>query len=253
MIASLRAEFRKLLTVRSTYVILGIALLAMLFFAFYINGFRAEPKLLLNPKHLAQESTQAMNALAFFFSLVGLLLLAHEYRYNTIMYTLTASNSRSRTLFAKVIAVSCFALLASLLTAILAPALAWLGVQLAGHQLAPQIIPLGDTLWRCLFFGWGYAMIALLLITLMRNQIGAIVTLFMVPITAEPLLSLLLKTKTVYLPFMSLSQVLAIPGVDAAPQGSGSLTPLHGAMVFSLYLVVGWIVAWVLFLRRDAN
>jgi hypothetical protein len=25
------------------------------------------------------------------------------------------------------------------------------------------------------------------------------------------------------------------------------------ALVFSIYLVIGWIIAWYLFLRRDAN
>jgi hypothetical protein len=32
-----------------------------------------------------------------------------------------------------------------------------------------------------------------------------------------------------------------------------TITPFHAALVFLTYLVVGWIVAWVLFLRRDAN
>ncbi len=253
MFASLKSEFRKLFTVRSTYFILGLAFLAMVFFAFYINGLRADAKLLQNPGHLADESLQAMNALAFFFSLSGLLLLAHEYRYNTIMYTLTTSNSRTRTLLAKIITVSCFAVIASAITVVLAPALAALGIHLAGHHLVPQVINVKDILWRCLFFGWGYCMIALLLIAIVRNQIGAIVGLFMVPITVEPLLSLLLKTNTVYLPFMSLNQVLAIPGADAAPQGSGHLSPGKGVLVFAIYLVVGWAIAWILFLKRDAN
>lgn len=255
MITSLRAEFRKLLTVRSTYVISGIALLALSFFAFYISGLRVEPTSLQDPGYLASASREAVNALAFVLSLAGLLLMAHEYRYNTIMYTLTASNSRSRTLLAKVITVTCFAATASFAVMVLSPTLTWLGIQIAGHgsELAPQVVHIGDLVWRCLFFGWGYAMIALLLITILRNQIGAIVALFMIPITAEPLLSLLLKSNTVYLPFMALNQVLAISGGEESPLGSDTLSPGKGAVVVSIYLVVGWIIAWILFLKRDAN
>jgi ABC-2 type transport system permease protein len=257
MIASLKAEFRKLFTVRSTYIIFGITLLALSFFAFYVSGLDAEPEVLRDPNYLSDASLEAINALAFILSLAGLLLMAHEYRYNTIMYTLTASKSRSRTLLAKVITVTCFAVVVSFAVMVFSPTLAWLGIQVAGHgsELVPQAVNLGDLVWRCLFFGWGYAMIALLLITIARNQIGAIVALFMVPITVEPLLSLLLKSNTVYLPFMALNQVLGRGGAngDGPPIGLGSLSPGKGAVVVSIYLVVGWIIAWILFLKRDAN
>jgi hypothetical protein len=65
----------------------------------------------------------------------------------------------------------------------------------------------------------------------------------------------------VYLPFTALQQVIQAPtiagfaAVHPARDASttGYLSSVHGAMVFLLYLVVGYIVGWYLFLRRDAN
>jgi ABC-2 type transport system permease protein len=255
MMASVRAEFRKLLTVRSTYIIAGLAFLMMLVFAFYIEGFKAKPEALNNPSLLAGEVISAINAVAGLLALVGLLLMTHEYRYNTIMYTLTASKSRTRTLLAKIIVVSCFALFVSLLVGLLSPTLTYLGVHLHGHTMAAQVIPVGNLLWRCLFFGWGYAMAALLFAALIRNQVGAIVAYFIIPGPLEALMSLLLKNNALYLPFTALMQVTntATGGEPAGASITRHLSPGKGALVFMAYLVIGWIVAWILFLRRDAN
>lgn len=82
--------------------------------------------------------------------------------------------------------------------------------------------------------------------TLIRNQIGAVVaTLFVIP-SLEQIATLLLKNNAVYLPFTSSNEVLVSPE-------KGSLSYGHAALVFSAYLLIGWIVAWILFLRRDAN
>jgi ABC-2 type transport system permease protein len=253
MYSSLKSELRKLLTVRSTYVILGLALLALLFFAFYLNGLKATPDALASSNYLVSQATQAMHALAGMLALVGLLLMTHEYRYNTIMYTLTTSNSRLRTLLAKFITVTCFALVTTLLVTILSPALAYLGIHLAGHQLGHQVLPVKELLWHCLYFGWGFAMLALLLAALIRNQVGAIVAFFLIPGPVEALLGLLLKQRAVYLPASALGQVLANPTMEQGGPGGGHLSPARGALVFGAYVVVGWIVAGILFLKRDAN
>lgn len=254
MMGSIRAEFRKLLSVRSTLYLCGAALLMLLIFAFYINGVKADPKMLaVNSGHLAEQATQAVNALAAILGLAGLLLMTHEYRYNTIMYTLTASKSRMRILLAKIITVSGFIMVATVVVAILSPALAYLGIHLAGNHLIHQTIPLGSLLWRCLFYGWGYSMVALLLAAIIRSQVGALVAFLLIPITVEPLLTLVLKHSAVYLPFSALGQVVATPGADHGPLQTGSLTPSRGALVFGAYLVIGWIVAGILFLKRDAN
>lgn len=244
MMAALKAEFRKLLTVRSTYVIVAVSLALMAFFAAYIFGYRLKSAELANPHQLQDTMSGAVSVVAIFGAIVGILLLSHEYRYNTILYALTANRSRSLFLAAKILAVSTFAILFTVVVMVLAPLLNVLGVHLAGHTLAPQSIAYGNIVWQCLFYGWAYAMIGLLVTALVRNQIGAIVTIFIVPSTIEPLLSLLLKENGVYLPFSALGAVV---------QNSPTLGPGAAAAVVGAYLGVGWLLAWLLFLRRDAN
>lgn len=248
MTPALKAEFRKLFTVRSTYIFIGLAVLFVIFFAFYIEGYKLSAADLHDPHLLTKDITGALSSLPMVFgAIVAILLMTHEYRYNTIMYTLTSSNSRSKVLLAKLLVISGFALLFTLLIGVLSPLMSYLGVLAHGHTLVPQTIDYGSIIWRGLFYGWAYLSAGLVLAVLIRNQIGAIVSLFVIP-TFEQVLGLLLKTNTVYLPFTSLNAVLTGPDPK-----QGSITYAHAAEVFLIYLVVGWIVAWILFLRRDVN
>jgi len=248
MISSLKAEFRKLWTVRSTYFILAFVLLIAIFFGFYVSGWKIDKAALHDPTTLAADITSAIAAVSVFASLVGVLLVTHEYRYNTIMYTLTSSNSRSKVLLAKFLVISGFAIVFALCLAVLSPVLSGLGIHAHHLTLVPQTLHYRNLLWRSLFYCWGYAMAGLIIATLIRSQVGAIVVLFIAPSTVEGLLGLLLKKNVVYLPFSALSTVIG--------QGSNfnsSITPVRGALIFTSYLVVSGVVAWLMFLRRDAN
>jgi ABC-2 type transport system permease protein len=249
MMTNLKAEFRKVFSVRSTYVILGFVLVLELIFALYASGWHINASDLHNPDTLSNDITSAVAAVSVFMALIAALLMTHEYRYNTIMYTLTLSKSRSKVLLAKVVVVSVIAVVFTLVVGLLSPLLSELGAHANHLTFAPQTLHYGTLVWQSLFFGWGYAMAGLLIASLIRNQIGAIVTLFIAPNTIEGILSLLLKQHTVYLPFSALHTVIG--------QGMGSylnaITPAHAAEVFMAYLVVGWIVAWTLFVKRDAN
>ncbi len=248
MIAALRAEFRKLLTVRSTYVLVGAAILFVVFFAFYIEGYHLGGKDLLNPHLYNDDIVGALTSLPMIFGgIVAILLMTHEYRYNTIMYTLTTSNSRSKVLAAKFIVISVFALLLTVAVAGLAPLMSYFGIHLHGMTLVPQELHYSSIVWRALFNGWTYVMAALLLAALIRNQIGAIVSLFAIPIF-EQVLSLLLGHNSVYLPFIAHMAILQ----HAEPR-LGAISYAHAAAVFGTYLAVGWLVAWILFLKRDAS
>jgi ABC-type transport system involved in multi-copper enzyme maturation permease subunit len=247
MMQALKAEYRKLFTVRSTYIILLIVLVLLIFFGFFISGWRIDNSDLHNPGTLAGDVTGAVSTVSLFLGLLATLLMTHEYRYNTIMHTLTLSNSRSRTLLAKILILSGLAVIFTIVIAVLAPLLAVAGMNAHHLKLVPQTLHFGDLLWRCLLFGWGYTMTGLLLATLIRNQIGTILTLFIVPGTVEALAGLILKNNVVYLPFSALEAVIG------NNRYSGSITNIHAAMVFMAYLIVGWIIAWTLFLRRDAN
>jgi ABC-type transport system involved in multi-copper enzyme maturation permease subunit len=251
MIPALKSEFRKLFSVRSTYVILLVVALLLVFFAFYIGGWKVSAADLHSPTTLAKDVTGAISAVAVFSALVAVLLVTQEYRYNLISYTLTAANNRNKVLVAKLLVASGFAIVFSLIAGWLSPVLSVWGAQAHGLHFAPQVIDHGHLLWTTLFYGWGYTMAGLLIALLIRNQIGSIIVLFIAPGTVEALLGLLLKQNTVYLPFTALSVVLG-EGMHSSFVNASATSPAKAAGVFMIYLVVGWIVAWVLFLRRDA-
>jgi len=147
--------------------------------------------------------------------------------------------------------VSVYAIFLAALIAVLSPVMSSLGIHAHGHTLVPQTLHYGNLAWRSLFYGWGYGMAGLVLAMLARNQIAAIMALFLIPSLGEQLLGvLLLKHNTVYLPFSALAQV--INGSGTGPTSS-TMSASKAAGVYCIYLAVGGIVAWILFLKRDAN
>ena len=250
MIPILKAEFKKLLTVRSTYFITGLVTAFVIFITFYVIGWRMNIHDLHDPVQLANAATGALT-MSVFGAIVAVLLMTHEYRYNTIMHTLTSSNSRSKVLLSKFIVVSVYALFLAALIGILSPTMVYLGVHLHGHTLVPQTLHYANLAWRVLFYGWGFGMAGLLLAVLSRNQIASIVGLFVIPDVVEQLFGLLLKHNSVYLPFSSLNQVIGNSG--GRTDTSSNLSPGKAAGVYCIYLAVGWIVGWYLFLYRDAT
>jgi ABC-type transport system involved in multi-copper enzyme maturation permease subunit len=264
MIPAIRAEFRKLFTVRSTYVISLLFLALGAFFAFYGYGMQSSQHLndSSNPVSglFVQGSlTMIGNILSVAAALIGLLLLAHEYRYNTIIYTLTSNNSRNKVLTAKILAILAYVFVYSIVSTAILLAMVFAGVAAAGHVMPVQDINYLTFFAKSVFFCEAFALAGLLFIALIRNQIGAIAALLILPNTIEGLLSLLLKSNVAYLPFTALQQVVqpaTLAGAVAANPNHPdviSISPARGAVIFLCWLVVGWIIAWILFLRRDAN
>ncbi|HSX28933.1 MAG TPA: ABC transporter permease [Candidatus Saccharimonadales bacterium] len=251
MIAAVRSELRKLLTVRSTYVTVGFSLLFVVFMSFYVEGVRNGMTVQMLPTAFAEVATNAATPTGVLAAIIAILLLTHEYRYNTITYTLTASRSRTKVLLAKMAVLSVFAVLYVVLMSLVAVVALYVGaVVVKGITPMHQEIAVLNLLWRIAFYGWAYAMIGLLYAALIRNQVGAFVSFLLTPAVAEPLLGLLLKSNHIYLPFTALQQVLT----REAPQlGEDALTNGSAAIVVLIYIAVGGLIAWLLFLRRDAN
>jgi ABC-2 type transport system permease protein len=244
MLAAIRSEFRKLLTVRSTYAISGIAILLTGFIAFYGMGFHSWP----GDQPPTQLQDQVMNIISIyqiFAAIVAILLIAHEYRYNTIMYTLTISNRRLKVLFAKMLVITIYGAVITLIALGTAFPEIMLGVKASGHHLGVQHVALLSVIWRSLVFTISGALTGLVFGFLSRSVVFAIVAFFVLPTTIEPLLHGLLNISNNYLPFASQSQILTT--------GPGTNSPLASAGVFLAYLAGAWIIATVLFMRRDAN
>jgi ABC-type transport system involved in multi-copper enzyme maturation permease subunit len=253
MLANIKADFRRVLTIRSTYIVILISIALIGLFAFYGQGIRygdtvktASGALPPVPAtYLQQSVADAVNALGLFIAIIAVLLMTHEYRYNTIMYTLTASNSRSKTLFSKIFVVTVVSIFLALLFGLISPLATALGLTVKGIDITPQSFYFKDLLWHVILYGWGFAMAGLLFAVLIRHQIGVFVTLMLFPTTVEPLLTLVVgETRSHYLPFMALGAVI---------NHNDKITDTRAALVFLGYLIVGWIVGWILFVKRDAN
>lgn len=249
MISSLNAELKKLLTVRSTYLIVLIALLIAALFAGYGDGFKADLGRLQSPGYLVSESSNAVLFDGIILALAGLLLLAHEYRYNTILYTITSSNSRIKTLLAKTVVVSMYALVVTAVLTFFSPLCAIVGTHLAHKDMAAQIYPAWTVLGKCLFVGWGYAMFGFILTAIIRSQVGSIVTFLLIPLIGEHIIGAIFSSSIKYLPFTSLQSV-----VDTEmPKVSSSISLTHNVVTSCVYVGVGLLVSFILFARRDAN
>lgn len=244
---ALRAEFRKLLTVRSTYFITALITLAVVIIAFWPSGLNASASDLKNPGLLAGDLTGALNTCVI-GAIIAILLVTHEYRYNTIMYTLTTSRSRGKVLLAKTLVISVYAIFLAVLIAVLSPVFSYLGIHAKGDLLVPQTFHFGSLAWRTIYYGWAYGMAGFVIAVLIRNQVAALVTLLLFPGLVEGLLTELLKSKAVYLPFSSLNTL-----VRSDNFGGGSLSHGTAVIVFTSYLAVGGAFAWYFFIRRDAS
>jgi ABC-2 type transport system permease protein len=253
MKSTLSAEFKKLLTVRYTYAISIFFLLLLGFISFYGQGYKAEPGT-INNLFLAGTIVAIANVASVAGGLIGLLLMAHEYRYNTIVYTLASSNSRSKVLAAKIISVFGFVLVYSILATALGLALTALGAKVAGHSIPHQDINYLVFFAKSVFTCEAFALVGLLIPALVRNMQASVAVLFIVPNTLEALLSIVIKHPDKWLPFHALAQVTEPP---IMPDKLGHIafnevSPVRGAVTFLIYLAIGWLIGWYLFLRRDA-
>lgn len=247
MVAALKSELRKLLTVRSTYFIVLICLAIIVLFAGYGDGIKATAANMKDPNWIAHESYAAIIFVGLVAALVGLLSFGHEYRYNGIMYTLTASNSRLKSLLAKMLVISLFAVVVSTIFTFFSPLCSYIGIHLSHKELGPQVFHTWEILSRSIFVGWGYAMFAFVLVAIIRSQVGAIVTYLLIPLIGENILAQVFTSTAKYLPFMSLQSV------TPTSRGLQPASTEHYILVSLTYIVIGLIVSGILFTRRDAN
>lgn len=89
MIATLYAEFRKFMTVRSTYIVSLLGLVLAGFIAFWGIGYKGSPDLLQQPNALQQSSMDVVAIVGVFVGILAILVICQEYRFSTIGDTLS--------------------------------------------------------------------------------------------------------------------------------------------------------------------
>lgn len=251
MLDTIRAEVRKLFSVRSTYVILMIVFGLTVLVNFYVEGYWAQSgsaAATLQPVAYREIIANGVGTAVLFISIIAILQMGHEFRHNIITYTLTANARRTQVFLAKVLVIGLFSVLVGLLVGVLSVLMYKLGLSLRGASLPPQEIDLVTAGLRVALYSFTYGIVGLLITILLRNLIGAIVFLLIVPTTVEPLLGLLLKDNAVYLPFSTIDHVLGAAMIQGADMSTGVASALTAG-----YIAVLGMVTWLIFVRRDAN
>lgn len=307
LILQLKSECRKLLSVRSTYILLSVLILLLGLFSYFGTSPETYEKAVCEPtgkvlytrdyvdprleegppedvcggkvkyttetsKDLAKEELlyglqEAVPVAVTFISIILILFVAHEFRYNVINYTLTISNSRSKVLLAKLIVGTGFTLLATLLAIGFSLAVSYAAIGIKDLNLPPQDYNWLYIMARHLVYGLGYALFSMGVAVLVRNLTFAIAASFVLP-TIDNIAGFLLSSRdiepTKTLPFTALDRFGNVAGDitnrtaemgERALAGATTLpaTALGALAVFAAYFAILWLLTWLLFLRRDAN
>lgn len=253
MFSTIKSDFRKLFTVRSTYFLTAIAILLTGGVSLYFQGYKADAAD-LTPAAIQGVIAMSATIAAIFIGIIAILFMAHEYRYNTIMYTMTANASRTKVLLSKLVTISIFSAIAGLVISFVAAGCYVLGVNLQGATLPTQNFDVLSQVGRIAAYFVGYGLVGVLATSLIRNLVGAIVFFFIVPSSLEPLIgNLILKgDKAEYLPFHSLDSII-LTGSGSMGTTAAKLTVNDSLLLTALYLFITIVVAWALFLKRDVN
>ncbi|MBA3757638.1 ABC transporter permease subunit [Candidatus Saccharibacteria bacterium] len=290
MIPQLKAEFKKLLSVRSTLIVSLLIIFLTLLFT-YLNTSKVYDEALDHPAPSqsteersgapgASDKNQQQNQVvqqpkltnnlpankvllnlqdslyptSLLITIVVILLMAHEFRYNTITYTLTSSNSRTRVLVAKIIVGTIYATIMTIIAISATVAATYFAINIRGLNLPQQNIDWIYIGGRLVGYSLGFALLGLAAITLLRNQVAGIVAVFLLP-TLDAIGAGILTSKSIepakYLPFSALTKFGNI--VDNGSDSVSTTSITRAGIVFVIYLVVVWLVTWYLFLKRDAT
>lgn len=307
MLPQLKSELRKLFSVRSTYILLSIAAVLIGLFAYFGTSGETYEKAVcestgevLYTRDYADERLQnappeevcggdvtftlettkdlpkekllfgmqeAVPLVVTFVSIILILFVAHEFRYNTINYTLTISNSRSKVLLSKLVIGTVFTLLTTLLAIGLSMAVSFTAIAVKDLNLPAQDYNWLYVLTRHLVYALGYTLFSVAVALLVRNLTFAIAASLVLP-TIDGLAGFLLSMRdiepTKVLPFFALDRFgnvasdITTGTVDVGEKflnasATQPATVLGALAVFMAYFVGLWVVTWILFLKRDAN
>ena len=260
MTDAVRFESVRVTTIRSTYWIglLGLLLCGLVALGFGLDSpetglSAAETTLLL----AAGGESLPFSVMGLAVSLIGVLATGHEYRYGTILPTLTAMPRRSALLAAKLLIVAAI----SVVAAVTAIALCWLvGTLTLGPlpRLVDEPIPAvvaGQTVLVVL-----HGVLGAVLGQLTRGITAAIVIVLIMPLLIEPVITALaglealgwLRDIVPYLPFTAGMRLVSAGLAAAGQDGATLLSRWEGGAVFAGFVALLLAAAWILFERRDA-
>jgi ABC-2 type transport system permease protein len=226
VIAQVRAELLKVRSTRTTVgLLLGMVALILLFVL--LTGLLSSVESLSNAEN--QRQMIGIGSLAgVFAALAGVLLVTSEYRYGTIRPTILFTPHRARVLAAKVIAAT----LAGIAFGVVGAALGWgigyailsgrgITLALSNGDVAQLVLGslAGIALWGAMGAGLG---------TILRNQVGGVITLLAWGFVVSPLLFGLVPSVGRFMPSYAQDGLIGLTTRHLLP-------PVAGGIV-----LVGW-------------
>lgn len=272
MIDALRYEWVRLVTIRSTYWLVGVALVFQLIMSMLIAWRLPESGPLSGGDQpfswlvtIGASLGIAPLFIAYVIGLLGVFSMGHEYRHGMIRATLTALPSRPAVFAAKVVTTAVTAGAAALVCVGIAVLSSWVfgvGMPSAGGFWQ---VTVGTTLYTALF-----ALAGLAIAALTRHQTAAVALLMLVPSVVEFIVrSVVLVIKAAsddptgrgglveilrYLPFDAGGQMYTRESVGDLFEVLGYVPfgPLGGGLVMGGFVAGLLALATVSFVRRDA-
>jgi ABC-type transport system involved in multi-copper enzyme maturation permease subunit len=242
MIAQIRAELLKIRSTRTTVgLLLGMVALILLFVL--LTGLLGSVASLSGAEK--QRQLLSIGDLAGIFSaLAGVLLVTSEYRYGTIRPTILFTPNRSRVLAAKVIAAT----FAGVVFGLVGEALGWaigyatlsgrgITVALNGGDVSQLVLGglFGVAVWAAMGAGLG---------TILRNQVGGVITLLAWGFVVSPLLFGLVPSVGRFMPSYAQDGLIGLTT-------NHLLVPVAGGVVLVGWAVVLAAVGLAVTARRD--
>lgn len=270
MIDALRYEYVRLRTIRSTYWLLGFALLFQTTLSVVLaiviarsDSFDQDPFEIIAT--IGASAGFAPLFIAYIIGMIGVFTFGHEYRHGMIRATLAAVPNRTHVFLAKVISTTLVSIFVSLLCIVVAmvTVLAFGLDRPAASDFVNMTV--GTTLFTVLFSLSGLAYAAIT-----RNQTAAVALLLLVPSLVETIIrAIILAIKGAsenpgedggivsllrFLPYDAGGRLYTRASLDDLLSflGYTPFGPVGGGTVMAVFVGILLVIGYVLFRRRDA-
>ncbi|GAA2267915.1 hypothetical protein GCM10009853_021480 [Glycomyces scopariae] len=261
MLDALRFEWTRLLTLRSTYWLIGVGLLVTTGVAVLLGVAGRNDPINAEVVWIALNGAAGFGLpfLAVFMAIIGIFACGHEYRHGTIQPTLTSLPQRNRLIVAKLVVV-----LTTTLVVTLAQMAINLGVVYVVWGEAPGLFedPLGTSMIGYVLYVLLYVLVGFGLGLLFRGVPSALVVIFLMPLIIEnmifglstiPALDWLVPVVK-FLPFTDGARMMELAAPNFGPEmpDFDLFSRWAAGGVFAAFAALILTAAWVLFKKRDA-
>lgn len=272
MIDALRYEYVRLRTLRSTYWLIGSAMLFQLVMSIVLAAVISSSASFARGDSafdivatIGASSGIAPLFVAYIIGLLGVFSMGHEYRHGMIRATLTAIPNRTHVFVAKIVSTVAISAIAAVLCIVIAL------LTIAGFGLdLPTVKDLVDLTVGTVLFTTLFSLSGLAYAALTRNQTAAVALLLLVPSVLETIIrAIVISIKGAseepnsdggiiqllrYLPYDAGGKLYTRASIDDLLSFLG-YTPfgaVGGGIVMGVFVAALLAGSYALFLRRDA-